>query len=286
MGITNVLKKTLRETLMPNVKSGSLKSIAFEKIGLPLLVNLSGAEEYEKRCDAFAKRSIANPEDLQYVFKELGINVRIHWNVAPTKQSLFTFNHPTGPTDGIFVQQIVQHFGLQGKVLGDEVMAEVEQIKDAYIPISIRSDNSHKRLAQLRNLKREVRSGQSLILFPAGSVSKMDWVHRIIEEYPWETGFLELAKSNSLDIIPCYIDIGLSNKYYMTKSIYADLSSLILFREGVKLIDSQKGKTIDIYVGDPTSYNNVECNERFAKKFKNECELLKFQSYDNEVVKP
>ena len=149
MSLKSLFEKTLRKKFIADLPPEDNKAVFFERIVIPLLSKISGVEDYENWAKKFYIKNVAKQEDLQDVFKDLGLRVRLHWNVPPGKQSAFVFNHPTGPLEGLFVQQVVQHFNLNGKLLGDEIMSAVDTIKDVYIPLSVRlkvmeanSDNS------------------------------------------------------------------------------------------------------------------------------------------------
>lgn len=291
MSLKKIFEKNLREKLVNNIPSSDIRSILFERVALPILTKISGVSEYEEWSKQFNDKNASKQDDLNDVMKKLGLKVRLHWNESEEdtdKQNMFIFNHPTGPLEAIFAQYVVQHMGLKGKIIGDEILSEIELIKDCYIPLSIRSgeNSSGRKLAQLRNLKREVRLGHSLIIFPSGAVSKKDIFNQQILEYDWQTGFLELSKSNLLNLIPCYIDARLSLRYYIVKYINKDMSSLILFRECLDFLKRNNGNIIDVYIGKQIHHNSFDVTNENASKFQSICEALKFKLYNNKIVKP
>lgn len=268
--------KTGNEKLDPIIKATLIKA----------LKSISGVDLYEKICDNVAYNlSIANQDHLKIIFEKLKIKPVVYLNEIENKnkQYLIVSNHPTGPLDGVFVQKILGSLDLQGKIVGDDIMAGLDQLKDGYIGLSIRSDGKSK-IAQLRKLKKEILNGFSIVLFPAGSVSHFSIKEKRITDYDWEPGFIHIAKSNNLDIIPVYIDSNLSIFHYIFKEIYADLSSLRLFRESISFINRNSGKTIEFYVGQPIKSNEIEPTTEDAQKIKEICENLMFQSY-NKIIK-
>lgn len=286
MGLKIAFEKTLRKKFIADLCSEDNKAVFFERIVIPLLSKISGVEGFETWVKTFDNKNIAKQEDLQAMFKHLGLSVKLHWNVAPNKQNIFVFNHPTGLLEGLFMQQVVQYFNLRGKVLADETLFAINVTKDITIPLSIRSENDGSQFGQLRNLKREIKSGQSLIICPSANVSKKDFFENKIVEYEWNIGFLELSKSNSLDIIPCYIDAELTLLFYMFRYIYKDASSLILFKECTSFLKRNNGNIIDIYIGDSISHETVDISEDTANKFRELCQSLKFKTYNNNIIKP
>lgn len=282
MGLTAEFEKTLREKFVGDLNPQDKKSIAFERLILPLLSKISGVSLYQDRCDGILSGlSVAKPEDLEKILERLNFRVRVFSNPCDLKkQYIIASNHPTGPLDGIFMQKIFNHLGLRGKTMGDDIMSGVEPMRDAYIGLSVRV-NGKSRISQLRAVKKEIKSGLSLGLFPAASVSHYDFKGMRVKEYDWQPGFIEMAKSNNLDIVPVYISANLSFWHYFFKLVYPDISSLRLFRESIKFAERSAGNDINIYIGDPLSIENLESTEADAEKVQNICENLKYQKYTN-----
>lgn len=280
MNLSEAFIKTLKEKFKTN--SPTLNNVINATL-VKLLKKISGVEMYQETCDITLNGlSIVKTEDLNEIFKRLDITPVIYSNKIENlnKQYILVSNHPTGPLEGIFIQKIFNSLGLRGKLMGDDIMSSVEQMKDVYIGLSIRVDGK-SRIAQLRQMKKEISGGLSLGLFPAGAVSHFDINQMKITDYDWETGFIELAKSNNLDILPVYIDANLSILHYIFKEVYSDISSLRLFRESKRFLDKNKGKTIDLYIGQPISSKDLEPTVENAQKIKDICENLMFQSYEN-----
>ncbi len=276
------LSEEFEKTLFEKFKTGN-KNIdnIFILNFIKILKNISGVKNYEEICNTLLKNlSIAKENDLIFDRLELKPIVYLSEIKDLKQQYIVVSNHPTGPLEGIFIQKIFKSIGLNGKIMGDDIMSGIEQLKDSYIGISIRVDGK-SRIAQLRKIKKEISNGISLALFPAGSVSYFDLKEMKITDYEWEPGFIEMAKSNKLDILPVYIDANLSILHYVFKHIYPDLSSLRLFKEGINFMNKNKGKTIDLYIGNPISYSDVESTHEDAQKIKEICENLMFQSYKN-----
>jgi putative hemolysin len=278
------LSEQFEKILFEKFKTDNDKFNDIIKITLiKLLKNISGVDLYEKICtDVADNLSVANQQHLDIIFENLNIKPVIYSNEIENKnkQYLIVSNHPTGPLDGIFVQKILGALDLHGKIVGDDIMAGLEQLKDAYIGLSIRDDGKSK-IAQLRRIKREILNGCSIVLFPAGSVSHFSIKEKRITDYEWQTGFIHIAKSNNLDIIPVYIDSNLSILHYIFKEIYSDLSSLRLFRESISFIKKNSGKSIEFYIGQPIKSSDLQPTLEDAQKVKEICENLMFQSYKN-----
>lgn len=281
MGLKIEFEKTMREKFIGDfVDPSSNKGIFLERVFLPLLAKISGVANYEKICDEkLSNLSVANPEDLNVIFKNLNLNSKIYLNKFDlNKQYIVVCNHPTGPLDGLFIQKVFHILGIKGKLLGDDIMTGLKQMKDAYIGLSTRIGGK-SRISQLRALKKEIKNGHSLALFPAGSVSHFDLKQKKICEYKWNLGFIEIAKSNNLDILPVYIDANLSVWHYFFKFIYSDIASLRLFRESKKFIDRNQGNYINIYIGNPIEVSDLDATKENASKIQNICENLKYQTY-------
>lgn len=278
------LSEEFEKTLFEKFKTGNEKLDHIIKATLiKLLKNISGVDMYQKICDeTFCGLSITNSNDLDKIFERLKFKPVVYSNDIENmnKQYIVVSNHPTGPLEGIFIQKIFDTIGLQGKLMGDDVMSGVHQMKDVYIGLSIRSDGK-SRIAQLRKIKKEILNGFSLALFPAGAVSHFSLKDKKITDYEWQPGFIEMAKSNNLDILPIYIDANLSIFHYLFKELYEDISSLRLFRESKMFVDRNNGKTVELYIGQPIKSSELESTFEDAQKIKEICENLMFQSYKN-----
>jgi len=278
------LSEEFEKTLFEKFKTGNEKLDTIIKVTLvKLLKNISGVDMYQKFCDEMLYGlSAANPNDLDKIFERLGFKPVVYSNNIENmnKQYIVVSNHPTGPLEGIFIQKIFSTIGLRGKLMGDDIMSGVHQMKDAYIGLSLRVDGK-SRIAQLRKIKKEILNGLSLALFPAGAVSHFSLKDKKITDYEWQPGFIEMAKSNNLDILPVYIDANLSVFHYIFKELYENISSLRLFRESKMFTDRNKGKTIELYIGQPLKSSELQSTLEDAQKVKEICENLIFQSYKN-----
>lgn len=260
-------------------------NLFFQTTLIPFLRSFSKCDEYEKLVDVTLNGlSMSNPEDLEKIFEKTGIKVQIHYNeediVLKKNQVMIVSNHPTGPTDGAFSHKTLHALNLRGKVLGDDVLSGLDILKDGYIGISLRGDGK-TRLAQLKNLKKQVLSGSSLVMFPSGEVSKLNLEKRKVIDSPWKSGFIEIAKSNNLQILPIYIDSNLSLFYYVLNKISADVASLSLLKETLNFIKVHQNDVINVYVGKTIDPESLETTEESALMIKNYCENLKYCSYKN-----
>jgi len=276
------LSEEFEKTLFEKFKTGNEKlNLIIKATLIKALKNISGVEMYQKICDEMLNGLlVTKPKDLDEIFERLQFKPIVYSNPIKdmNKQYIVVSNHPTGPLEGVFIQKIFNSIGLRGKLVGDDIMCGVDQMKDAYIGLSVRVDGK-SRIAQLRAIKKEITNGLSLALFPSGSVSYFSLKDKKITDYEWQPGFIEMAKSNNLDILPVYIDANLSILHYIFKEIYSDISSLRLFRESLSFINRNSGKTIEFYIGQPIKLSELESTHEDAQKVKEICENLMFQSY-------
>jgi 1-acyl-sn-glycerol-3-phosphate acyltransferase len=243
------------------------------------LKNISGVENFENFCKTKFK-NLNVSENIDDIFRALEIKPYVYYNDIENlkNQYIIVSNHPTGPMDGIFIPKVFNLFNLKGKILGDDIMTGMDHMKDSYMGLSLRLEGK-SRITQLRNLKKEILNGSTLGIFPAGSVSHFDVKRKQICDNEWNPGFIDIAKSNNLDILPVYIDANLSILHYIFKYIYDDIASLRLFKEASSFVEKNKGKTIEIYVGSPISVSTLEPTDENAQKIKEICENLMFQNY-------
>ena len=280
MSLTEDFKKTISE----KIKSDNNNiNYLINKVIVPILTEISGVKDYEKYSETHLKGLyVVKKEDLDEIFNRLGFDTRILLNSFPDKNKRYMIvsNHPTGPLEGLFVQRVFHTLDIPGKLIGDDIMGNFEQMKDCYLGLSIRVDGK-SRLAQIRKIKKEVSNGINLAIFPSGSVSKFSFKNGRPSEFKWDKGFIDLAKSNNLDILPIHIKANLSPLHYLLKSHdkLQDLSSLRLFKESLLFVENNKNQKIDICIGDPISIDSIVSDEKSAKHIQNICESLIFKSY-------
>lgn len=279
MSLTEDFRKTMSERFRANDER--LQKF-IDKFLVEGLAKISGVDEFQRRADVeLGGLNMTVPSELDTFFKKLQIDVNVFHSKFEDqgKKYLIVSNHPTGMFDGFFIQKAFHALGIKGKIIGDDIMSRFEHMRDAYIGLSIR-DADKSRVSQLRRLKNEIKNGSNVAMFPAGSVSYYDFLNQRVREYDWNQGFIEIAQSNNLEIIPVYIDAQMSNRFYFFKKVYKDIASLLLFRENINLIDKYKNKTINVYVGRPISSTTLEADTFVSGQFKELCENLKYQKYD------
>ncbi|MDX2259112.1 MAG: lysophospholipid acyltransferase family protein [Hyphomicrobiaceae bacterium] len=115
-------------------------------------------------------------------------------------------NHPFGIADGISALAIAEELGRPFRVLINNDLLKVPEIRPYSLPI----DFSETRAAQEMNLasraeaRRLLKEGVTIIVFPAGGVATAANPFGRAEELPWKTFTARLVQLSEASVLPVY----------------------------------------------------------------------------------
>ncbi len=142
-------------------------------------------------------------------------------------------NHPTGLADGLAVHQAIRerrpdHIFLANadalRVIpkGDDIIIPVEWVLDKRTVSKTRET--------LIAMRRAIRAGQCIVIFPSGRLARAGW-SGILREQPWESSAAMVARKYEVPVVPLRVQARNSALFYFFHRVNAELRDITLFRE-------------------------------------------------------
>ena len=178
----------------------------------------------------------------QGVLDYMGISVKVEGlgNLPKGGNPIIISNHPTGMLDGIVLLRILGSRYPRLKVLANDILMGIPNLKPFFLPVDKIQSSPRKYLREIR----ELLSGQNpLISFPAGLVARP--MGGVITDVPWNYGFVRWARKYQRDIVPVHISGRNSDFFYRFSrirkrlGIRTNLEMFILIRELFKKSGSE-----------------------------------------------
>lgn len=175
-------------------------------------------------------------------------------NIAPGNRYLFVSNHPFGGMDGLMVAERVASVMGDVRSISNDILMVVEPIRPILLPV-----NKHGRQSRegARIFDECFSSDVAIQTFPAGLCSRK--IKGQITDLEWKTNFVKKAIQYERDLVPVYVEGGLSKRFYRIHQfrqffgIKANIEMLYLVDEMFR----QKGKNFKITFGKPVSYKTL-----------------------------
>jgi len=204
------------------------------------------------------------------LFEELGVQIKIQnpENIPYQGRYILVSNHPLGGMDGMAIMYIVGQKRSDFKFISNDILLELINIRDLFIPVNKHGRNS---LDAVKALEEYFAGDGLVLLFPAGLVSRKQ--KGGIADLEWKKTFVSKALKHHRDIVPVYVEGRNSNFFYNLARwrkrlrIKANIEMLFLADEMFK----QKGQTITLHFGKPipyTTFTNDKTHLEWAQEVK------------------
>lgn len=175
-------------------------------------------------------------------------------------------NHPIGSLDGLSLLKAFLEVRNDVKIIANDVLIALDIIKPYILPVNIFSLSTSKR-EYITTIKTALENECAVIIFPAASVSRLNWFR--IMDSAWHKGAISLARKYSCPILPVYIEGKNSTLFYLVSLISKNISTLLLSYE----MFNKKDRSIRIKIGElipnkafSNSYINDTYNIKLLKK--------------------
>jgi putative hemolysin len=157
---------------------------------------------------------------------------------------LVVANHPLGMQDALAMLQLIGSVRSDVRILGNDWLAAVPQLKKLLLPVDVFGNGTASRL---RGIYRALEEGQALIVFPAGEVSRVR--ANGVRDGLWSDGFARLAMRRKVPVLPIHIAARNSAMFYGLSMLAKPLSTAMLPREAVTVGSRRIGFSIGALVG-------------------------------------
>lgn len=175
-------------------------------------------------------------------------------------------NHPFGIIDPIMLARWAAQFRPDLKVMTNSLMLAMKELKDHVIPVNPfgGDDAAKKNLTPMKEAIRLLRSGGTLIIFPAGEVASYK-PGRGIDEPAWSTHVGSLVRRTQATVLPVYFPGSNSTLFHAAGLIHPRLRTGLLLRE----FCNREGTAVPMSVGHPIPYSRL-------KKFEDDESLTRY----------
>ncbi len=169
-------------------------------------------------------------------------------NIPTSGKVVIIANHPLGALDAMSLIDLVHSVRNDIKVVANDVLSSVEQLK----PILIGVDSFGSSLSKnsVKEIHKALNNNEAVIIFPSGEVSRART--NGIKDVKWHKGFLKFATDNCAPILPIYIKAKNSALFYTLSSINKSISTFLLPHEMFK----QKNGSLEFRIGEIIPYKN------------------------------
>lgn len=156
-------------------------------------------------------------------------------------------NHPYGIGDGIAFLSLAEQLGRPFRVIINNDLLKVPEIRPYSLPISF-EDTKEALALNLQTRKEAVRllkEGVTIVIFPAGGVATAHMGVGRAEDLPWKMFAAKLIQAAHASVIPVYFEGQNGRLFHLVSQFSLTLRTSMLIREFQRLY----GKQIRAWIG-------------------------------------
>ncbi|MFM2167220.1 MAG: hypothetical protein RIS79_1591 [Verrucomicrobiota bacterium] len=175
-------------------------------------------------------------------------------------------NHPFGIVDPVMLSRWAAQFRPDLKVMTNSMMLAMKELEEHIIAVNpFGGDNAAKQnLRPMKDAIRLLRSGGTLIIFPAGEVAAYK-PGRGVEEPAWTNHLGSLVRRTQATVLPVYFPGSNSTLFHTAGLIHPRLRTSLLLRE----FNKREGTEVPMRVGHPIPFSRL-------KKFEDDESLTRY----------
>lgn len=166
-------------------------------------------------------------------------------------------NHPIGSIDGIMLIDIMASRRPDFKVMVNGVLTKIGAMEDNFVSVKPDSKKQGANLANVNGVRislQRLREGHPMGFFPAGAISFYNKKEKVVRDLSWVHSVIRLIRKANVPVYPVYFDFLNSSFFYWLGSIDWRIRTLRIPAEAF----NKRGKTVDVYVGDPISPEEIK----------------------------
>jgi putative hemolysin len=217
----------------------------------PLLHGMLGYGEAVRLADAIA------PLLGRAVFDSLVARLRLDLDVTgagriPAQGGfILACSHPTGLADPVAAWQLLSRRRADITLFGNrDALRVAPRLADLVIPVEWRAAQKTRAKSRVtaQATARAFAAGHAVILFPSGRIAF--WNVDRIDERPWQTSLVSLARRYGVPIVPVCMQARNSRLFHLFARTNTELRDMTVFRE----LLNKRGSTFRIVVGRPIGW--------------------------------
>ncbi|MDI7862478.1 1-acyl-sn-glycerol-3-phosphate acyltransferase [Rhizobiaceae bacterium n13] len=198
----------------------------------PFLYALLGYGKAIEFADAVA--SVPGFHAFEYLSNTLSLDVKVSGDDRIPRQGCFLLvsNHPTGIADGIAVFDLLKTRRPDMMFFANRDAVRVNpRLAEMIIPVEWREEHKTKLKTRetLLLTNRAVEEGKATVLFPSGRIAY--WADGRLNERPWKTSAVGLARKYGLPIVPVHMRARNSGLFYWFAKWSTELRDMTVFHE-------------------------------------------------------
>lgn len=169
-------------------------------------------------------------------------------------------NHPTGIADGVAVFDLLKTRRPDMMFFANRDAIRVNpRFAEMIIPVEWREEHKSKLKARetLQLTNHAVREGKATVLFPSGRIAY--WANGRLNERPWKTSAVGLARKYNLPILPVHMTARNSGLFYWLAKWSTELRDMTVFHE----LLNKRGDRFDFVIGNliPAEHLDGDIND-------------------------
>ncbi len=190
-------------------------------------------------------------EFIDYVLERLDVRADvIHKHLLDTipKEGpiVIVANHPLGAVEGLLLTRVLKSVRPDLRVLTNDLLRMVPEFKEVFIGVNVLNKGKEKENAKgIREVAKHLDDNGALLVFPAGTVSKLKLPSLSITDAPWNTMITRLARKYNAPIMPIFVEGRNSLAFYLSGYIHKRLRTLLLIRATL----NKAGMAIPFHIG-------------------------------------
>lgn len=176
----------------------------------------------------------------------LDIQVRNLDRIPSSGGFIMVSNHPTGIADGVAVFDLLKERRPDMMFFANRDAVRVNpRLVEMVIPVEWREEYKSKLKARetLQLTNRAVAEQKATILFPSGRIAY--WANGRLNERPWKTSAVGLARKYNLPILPIHMKARNSGLFYWFAKWSTELRDMTVFHE----LLNKKGDRFEFTIG-------------------------------------
>ncbi|KRB62723.1 acyltransferase [Rhizobium sp. Root708] len=191
---------------------------------------------------------------------KLDINVSHGERIPERGGFILVSNHPTGIADGVAVFDLLKNRRPDMMVFANRDAVRVNpRFAEVIIPVEWREEYKSKLKTRetLQLTNHAVKEGKATVLFPSGRIAY--WANGRLNERPWKTSAVGLARKYNLPILPVHMTARNSGLFYWLAKWSTELRDMTVFHE----LLNKRGDRFDFVVGNliPVEHLEGDINE-------------------------
>jgi putative hemolysin len=235
----------------------------------PLLHRILHYHDAVRMADEIA--SLSGHEAMAYVSGLLKLDLAVSGADRIPRDGAFILicNHPTGIPDGVAVHDALKQVRPDISIFTNRDAHRVNpRFIDTLIPVEWRKEfrNHTKTRETLRLSSKAFKDERAIVIFPAGRIAY--WQDGCLNERPWQSSFLTLARKHKVPILPVHVRSRNSGLFYWFANWNTELRDMTIFHE----LLNKKGKTFQISFGPLIPNNQLSGDsETLSARLQNHC---------------